>query len=69
MPHKTVPDDLAKARKRLQAAQAATAIFIAEHKNRKWSKEEEEEYRRLILVEFGASVEVTDVEITTKTRF
>lgn len=67
MPNK-IPDDLIKARKRLQAAQTAIAIFMAQHKNGNWSNDEEAEYRRLILVEYSASVAVTDVEIDTKTR-
>jgi hypothetical protein len=55
--------DIEKARKRLKAARAATALFLEQHKNSKWSKQDEAEHRSLITAELNATIHLSDTEI------
>jgi hypothetical protein len=55
--------DIEKARKRLKAARASTALFLEQHKNRKWSQKEAAEHRSLITAELNATIHLSDTEI------
>jgi hypothetical protein len=51
---------LALLKKRLAAAQMATAKFVTDHKSGKWSNQDGMEHRRLMAAELDANVRLRD---------